>query len=321
MLSLFAKFTARVLFALRKAGMFVRDGRVLLSLILATSVIASLGTSLAINFVDAFTLSTYISANGTTASEWVVDGPSGPGLFDDAGALSTLANETLTGAPGSGGLAFGSMTGNTVLPTGALSWTAAAGALTCNAAASSSISTSTGTLSLDGPTVNIGPTIAGTVAITAATTVTINAPTASVDATSGGLTLQAAGVLGLDTSLLTAFNVSGNTVAYVQSSGFVPGNFGSTLVCGTGGTVVVPAESFGLVVTTGTLASNCIINFGTNAMEGLFVVDLSGATPGATFGIEFKNGTATKTFLSSSVLAGNLATVWTHGTNTLVVSY
>jgi hypothetical protein len=48
---------------------------------------------------------------------------------------------------------------------------------------------------------------------------------------------------------------------------------------------------------------------------------MSGVTLGATFGVVFTNGTATKTYVSSSVLSGTLATVWTHGTNTLAVNF
>ena len=74
-------------------------------------------------------------------------------------------------------------------------------------------------------------------------------------------------------------------------------------------------------MTTGTLSSNCIIDFGANNTSGIFLVDLSGATIGSSFGIQFKNGSATETYLSSGVIAGTLATVWTHGANTLAVNY
>jgi hypothetical protein len=100
----------------------------------------------------------------------------------------------------------------------------------------------------------------------------------------------------------------------------------ATIACGTGGTQTVTAAQAvtpGLIVTSGTLSSNCTLDFGTNATNGWFQLDMSGVTLGATFGVIFKNGTASSTtFLSTNVLAGGtLATVWTHGTNTLATSY
>lgn len=97
-----------------------------------------------------------------------------------------------------------------------------------------------------------------------------------------------------------------------------------TIACGTGGTQTVAANPPpGLIVTSGTLGSNCTIDFGTNATSGIFVLDMSGVTLGATFGVNFKNGSVTSTTITSSnVLAGStLATVWTHGANTLASSY
>jgi hypothetical protein len=95
-----------------------------------------------------------------------------------------------------------------------------------------------------------------------------------------------------------------------------------TIACGTGGALnVAAAPTAGIIVTSGTLSSNCTINFATNAASGLFTIDMSGVTLGATFGVVFANGSATKTYLSSSVLSGTLATVWTHGTNTLAVNF
>src|SRR5208282_3443649 len=65
--------------------------------------------------------STFISANGTTANGWQLGGPSGPGFVVDAGALDILPNVSLAGAPGTGALQLGQMTGSTALPTGSLS--------------------------------------------------------------------------------------------------------------------------------------------------------------------------------------------------------
>ncbi len=111
--------------------------------------------------------------------------------------------------------------------------------------------------------------------------------------------------------------------AYTASfKGAIDLNSPQTLACGTGGTVTVAASpSPGLIATSGTLASNCVLDFSTNASTGLFHLDMSGVTVGATFGVQFKNGTATKTFTTASVISGTLATVWTYGTNTLAVNY
>lgn len=94
-----------------------------------------------------------------------------------------------------------------------------------------------------------------------------------------------------------------------------------TLACSTGGTVAVAsAPTPGLIVTSGTLSSNCTLDF-SNVSTGFFTLDMSGATVGASFGIVFKNGSATKTYTTASVIGGTLATVWTRGANTLAVNY
>jgi hypothetical protein len=98
-----------------------------------------------------------------------------------------------------------------------------------------------------------------------------------------------------------------------------------TLGCGTGGTVTVASSpTSGFIVTSGTLASNCTLDFGTNATSGDFVLDMSGVTLGTSFGVIFKNGTSSSaTFLSGSVITtgDTMAHVWTHGANTLAVTY
>lgn len=98
-----------------------------------------------------------------------------------------------------------------------------------------------------------------------------------------------------------------------------------TIACGTGGTQTVAATpTSGLIVTSGTLASNCTIDFSTNATSGDFTLDMSGVTLGTSFGVIFKNGTSSSaTFLSGSVITtgDTMAHVWTHGANTLAVTY
>ncbi len=99
-------------------------------------------------------------------------------------------------------------------------------------------------------------------------------------------------------------------------------NSPDTLACGTGGTqTVISAPHPGIIVTSGTLGSNCVLDFSTNASNGIYQLDMSGVTLGATFGVQFKNGTATKTYTSAGVISGTLATVWTHGANTLAVNF
>lgn len=97
------------------------------------------------------------------------------------------------------------------------------------------------------------------------------------------------------------------------------------IACGTGGTQTISAGQSitpGLIVTSGTLSSNCVLDFSTNASTGWYQLDMSGVTLGATFGVQFKNGSATSTVVSTGVLAGQtLATVWTHGANTIAVNY
>lgn len=98
-----------------------------------------------------------------------------------------------------------------------------------------------------------------------------------------------------------------------------------TIACGTGGTqAVASSPSSGLIVTSGTLSSNCTIDFSTNASSGEYTLDMGGVTLGTSFGVIFKNGTTSSaTFLSGSVITtgDTMAHVWTHGANTLAVTY
>ena len=420
MLTGLAKLIAHALFALRRSGTSV------LSLIVVTTVATVFATVVAATLLDgrrapaevsdASALGTFISANGTTSAEWQIAGASGPGFYDDAGAIEFLPNVSLVGT-GDAGLVFGAMTGTTTLPTGALSWTGATGqALTCSAQANSSISTSVGTMSVDGPTVALGNVSAATVNIGGKTSATVNVGdqtastatgtinlgpsgfgTASNESVNintgttggvfngnfevqsstmvmrqsttdfiemglghtpntkvipGGLTVvnsagtstfdgntltfargatvgdpTLTGVLVLNAANLTDLEAAGNVIAQVETtglflfagSGFGPGASSGTIACGTGGTQVVPA-GFGFAVTSGVLTSNCVLDFTTNN-TGEFLLDMSGVTLGATFGVTFKNGTASKTFLSANVLSDTLAHVYTYGANTLAASY
>lgn len=88
-------------------------------------------------------VSAYVIADGTTG---VVMRRGGTTQFDvgntSSSAVTLGANVSLNGAAGSGGLSLGSMTGDTTLPTGAVSWTGAANkgiTLTAGSGASAAI--------------------------------------------------------------------------------------------------------------------------------------------------------------------------------------
>lgn len=94
------------------------------------------------------------------------------------------------------------------------------------------------------------------------------------------------------------------------------------IACGTGGTQTVSAAQSatpGLNVTWTTLASNCVVDFTTNAVTGWYQVSLAGTSLGSST-LGFKNGTTTRTIsaaqftaLTGSGFSG--VTVWPHGTN------
>lgn len=144
------------------------------------------------------------------------------------------------------------------------------------------------------------------------------------------LNVPGIGTINFTEGVTTNFlQLSGGLAAFYVpiGGGTAPFNFADTptvIACGTGGSQPISAaESLtpGLIVTSGTLTSNCVLNFTTNGFNGYYILDMSGVTLGATFGVTFTNGSATKTYLSSSVLAGTLAIVWTHGANTLAVTF
>lgn len=94
------------------------------------------------------------------------------------------------------------------------------------------------------------------------------------------------------------------------------------IACGTGGTQTVSAAQAatpGLSVTTGTLSSDCILDFGTNAVTGWYLVDINGITLGA-FHLSFKNGTTTQSLTTALIPAGGLVLVWTHGANKIAIN-
>lgn len=118
--------------------------------------------------------------------------------------------------------------------------------------------------------------------------------------------------------------VGGNGAAPFRWSGQTSPN---TVACGTGGTQTISAAQSIIpffLVTTGTLSSNCIVDFGTNAVTGYFTVDLSGVGALGAFTLGFKNGTTTKT-ISSTQLTNLIATgasgavIATYGTNNITI--
>lgn len=147
-----------------------------------------------------------------------------------------------------------------------------------------------------------------------------NTTSTELNAPSGGTVFLTIGGVGILTGTATSITMAQPVTFNVAPVAGAP----QTIACGTGGTQTVAANpTAGLIVTSGTLGSNCTIDFGTNATSGMFDLDTSGVTLGATFGLVFKNGTASSsTFTSGTVISGaTLARVWTHGTNTLAVNF
>ena len=141
---------------------------------------------------------------------------------------------------------------------------------------------------------------------------------AGVGGTSGSATAGIRGLIGMlglvGGSSTTPFGWAGQTSP-------------NTVACGTGGTQTISAAQAIIpffLVTSGTLGSNCIIDFGTNAVTGMYVVDLSGLGSLATFTVGFKNGTTTKTISAAQLTAligtgASGAQIFTFGTNNITI--
>jgi hypothetical protein len=328
MLVFIAKLLAHALFAFTRPFVFVRHNRTLMSLFTVTAVatiLATLGATLIdrrplmVENGDASALGSFISANGTTTADWQISGPKGPGLYEgDAGGvlielegganliadfgdtpatLSLSPGVSLAGAAGAGNVSLGSMTGATTLPTGSLSW----------------IATSGNRLTFEGHAT--GPFHSLIEDVGSGIVLAANSGTAEI---TGSNTL----ITGT-TTIYFGSNGSVNPILDIVPTFQPQTNAGSTVyACGTGGTQVLDGAEFGVIVTTGTLSSNCVLNFATNDSTGFFVIDMSGVTLNATFGVEFENGSATKTYTTATHTSGSTqAEVWTHGTNTLSVLY
>ncbi len=141
---------------------------------------------------------------------------------------------------------------------------------------------------------------------------------AGAGGTSGSATAGARGTIGL----LGLIGGSGTTPL-----GFVGQTSPNTVACGTGGTQTISAAQAVIpffLLTSGTLTSNCIVDFGTNAVTGAFIIDVSGLGALGAFTVGFKNGTTTKT-ISATQLTNLIATgasaaqVYTFGTNNITI--
>lgn len=162
------------------------------------------------------------------------------------------ANAGITGNVGAGALALGSMTGDTALPTGAVSWTGASAktlsltsttaAITITAGAASTWSTSTGALALGGATgVNLqrsGTTLLD-VGITSSTAITI-AGGVSLTATAGAGALSFGSMTGdtaLPTGSISWSGASAKTLSLTSTAAAV------TITSATSGTVRVDSAA------------------------------------------------------------------------------
>ncbi len=95
----------------------------------------------------------------------------------------------------------------------------------------------------------------------------------------------------------------------------------SPISCSTGGTQTVTAAQAGtpgLAITSGTLSSDCTIDFSTNGSSGWYQIDVSGSITLNGHNLVFKNGTQSQTY--SSIPTKGLVTVYTHGANTCVTA-
>jgi hypothetical protein len=101
----------------------------------------------------------------------------------------------------------------------------------------------------------------------------------------------------------------------------------NTVAGGVGGTQTISAAQAIIpffLITTGTLTSNVVVDFSTNASTGFFIVDLSGVGTLGAFTLGFKNGTTTKTItatqLTNLIATGaSAATIVTYGSNNITI--
>lgn len=150
--------------------------------------------------------------------------------------LALASGTNISAGVGAGALALGSMTGDTALPTGALSWAGAAtkaaslvantAAITITAGAASTWSTTAGALTLTSAAAATWSTAAGALTLTSAAAATwstaagaltlTSAATAAWTVTTGDLRLDAGTALNLGTTAATSVNIG----RAAQSVGF-----------------------------------------------------------------------------------------------------
>ena len=225
-----------------------------------------------------------------------------------ANDVTLAANKNLVASAGTGAISLGSMTGDTALPTGNLSWAAAAtktlslaasgaaavtsgAALTLTGAAASTWSTSAGALSVSGASgINlqrIGLTLAD-VGATSATAVTLAANISLAGAAgSGGLSLGSmTGATALPTGALSWAGAANQNLSLVGSgTGTVAINNASTMSIGTSGTTTLTLGRSGQSTV---LAGNVSFSAATRAAAAAFTIadpGNAGAIPVTTNGV------------------------------------
>ena len=226
--------------------------------------------------------------NGTT----VVD----VGVTNSA-KVTLAANKSLAGAAGTGALEFGSMTGDTALPTGAVSWAGASGkalslvatgaALTLTGAAASTWSTSSGALTITSAVAATWSTAAGALTVSGAdgmnlqrngtTLADVGVTSSSKVTLAAGISLSAAaGASGIDlgsgtgdsalpTGSISWAGASGKTVSLVSTAGAVTITPGAASTWKTSSGALTVDSAAALNLGTGDSTSQSIGNSGTIA--------------------------------------------------------
>lgn len=274
---------------------------------------------------------TFIAANGTTAQNWNIGGPNGPNWTNSSGT-SVISAATQMSVDGPITAVGPSVANQVLIGNSTAEPSIAIGDYNSTAAQRILVGALPGNTSRDSISIIAAPTGGGVAGLPVS--LQIQSSNFTLAGGSGDtLTLGTAGThatltpteLLLGYGSVTTSSFAGGLVSINANITNVNGQIyitsTSTLSCGTGGTITIPQFSV-VPISTGTLSSNCVLDFGPNASQAQTFLDMSAATPGATFGIVFKNGAATQTFTSVTHTDNStLAIVSTYGTNTLAVSY
>jgi hypothetical protein len=250
-----------------------------------------------------------------TVANGAIYGPVAPSGTNYSIAITSAGNTNLNGASA---VTIGIANGQTLNFTAhQLAWTNAAGAPAYTQTAA--VSTSAGNGSA-GQTTSI--TAQAGQAATGAGNNGGNGGNLNIGSGAGGTSGSAtAGISGL----VSVFGLVGGqgTTPFGWSGQTSP----NTVAGGVGGTQTISAAQSIIpffLLTTGTLTSNVVVDFGTNAVTGYFIIDVSGVGTLGAFTVGFKNGTTTKT-ITATQLANLVATgatavqVWTYGTNNITL--